>query len=369
MQWAWEVPSDLEINSRADTIITHAINNGLGDWNFSETEQASKKNTYCTRSQVQRLIKENKITVNCIPIRANSILRKNDKIVMHFSTPEPINVKPENIPLQILFEDAHILVINKPQGISVHPSETEKNSTLVNALLYHVRDLNGIGGKLRPGIVHRLDKNTSGALVIAKTETAHTYLSKIFAKHDIERRYIALCYGTIQSQTDRTPNKKNIKIESLISRNPKDRKKMSMQVKKGRIAITHATAIEEFYNKKPMSSLKKPANLEKRFDNPFASLNEIKLETGRTHQIRVHLTGSGCSIIGDNLYGVPNENHPKWLSLPTEIQELIKHLPGQALHAQILGFCHPITHSSLLFKAEPPKAFTTLLEALRKYAK
>jgi len=233
-------------------------------------------------------------------------------------------------------------VVNKPQNLTVHPSTTQTEGTLVHILLHHIQDLSGMGGVLRPGIVHRIDKDTSGALVVTKTDAAHRKLTEDFAAHTIERVYWALCYGAPAASDKPT------RIESWIGRNPKDRKKMSMKVKTGRKAIT-------YYQPKMIFS--HPSK------SPFACWLEVTLETGRTHQVRVHLTGVHHSILGDPVYGTPTMHHPKWLALPENVRNAVKNLPGQALHARILGFEHPITRKKLRFEAEPPEAFQKVLNA------
>lgn len=332
--WTWVVPRQFHLPERADLAITKAI------------QEFSNVSPNISRSQIQRLIEKHLITVNGLPIQPKTKLKAGDQVSMHFPAAESLDLTPEEIPLEILYQDDDLLVVNKSQGLSVHPSPTEKRGTLVHALLHHVKNLSGIGGKLRPGIVHRLDKNTSGALVITKTDRAHLNLSNAFSKHEIHRQYLALCYGS--------PGKSQ-KIESLIGRNPTDRKKMSMLVKSGKKAVTQIEVLEEFF-----------APTQKA---PFASLVEAHLETGRTHQVRVHLTGIGCSILGDPVYGVPSERSAKWIKLPENIRPLIHALPGQALHAKILGFKHPITRHLMQFEANPPEPFSKLLNALRKYKK
>jgi 23S rRNA pseudouridine1911/1915/1917 synthase len=353
LRWTWLVPFIRDKRARADLAITNALKENFGQWDTITPHPSDCQKPVMTRNQIQRLIQENKIRVNSMPIQSNTRLKQNDKIEIEFTLPTSINLNPENIPLHILYEDSDLLIVNKPQGLSVHPSMTEKNGTLVNALLYHVKDLSGIGGKLRPGIVHRLDKFTSGALVITKTDAAHICLSKIFSSHQIERRYQALCYGSHIS-----PCGKSLEIESLIGRNRQDRKKMTTQVKQGKKAKTIATVLEKF------AQVRSKKNTSAK---PFASLVELKLETGRTHQVRVHLTHLGNSILGDPLYGVPTERHLKWLSLPDKIRNLVQNLPGQALHAQVLGFKHPTTNKVIRIEAVPPSAFSNLLEELRKY--
>jgi 23S rRNA pseudouridine1911/1915/1917 synthase len=285
-----------------------------------------------------------------------------DVIDIEFPAPEALELVPENIPIEILFEDDHLIVVNKAPNLTVHPSTTQKTGTLVHALLYHSRSfghdrspekpgekkaaLSGIGGYLRPGIVHRIDKDTSGALVVTKTDEAHLGLSALFAKHDIERSYTALCYGAPSWNAP-------FRLETRIGRNPNDRLKMTTEVKSGKIATTRFTCVEKYGHPDKV---------------PFASQIEARLETGRTHQVRVHLTSLNHSLLGDPLYGTPSSNQPKWKNLPEEIRSLVEKLPGQALHARVLGFRHPITGESLRFEATYPPDYQRLLDTLRKYA-
>lgn len=325
-QWKWNV---LEPHARADRAILDAL---------SQTDIA------LTRNQLQKLMNEGHVTANGIAIRPGAKLSGDEEVVVHIPEPKPMEITPEDRPLDILFEDDHLIVINKPQGLTVHPSATQHEGTLVHALLHKVKDLSGIGGVLRPGIVHRIDKNTSGALVITKTDAAHQGLAETFATHSIERVYWALCYGS-------PPTQERVRIESLIGRSSSDRKKMSMQVKEGRQAITYYRRLENYG---PLSG-------------GFASLLEVTLETGRTHQIRVHLTGAGYSVLGDPTYGLPTSSHPKWRALPKSVQPLVQALPGQALHARVLGFKHPITGQALRWEAPPPVAFEILRDTLQKW--
>lgn len=293
-----------------------------------------------TRSQIQRLIREQKILVNDRPTKANARLHPKDVVSIEIPHPESSALVAEDRALEILFEDEFILVLNKPPGLTVHPSPSQLTGTLVHALLYHIKDLSGIGGILRPGIVHRIDKDTSGVLVVTKTDAAHTKLSAAFSKHDIERTYWALCYGG-------GPLPRS--LSTLIGRSPSDRKKMSIQVKDGKKAITHLKLLKEF-------SI--PGQ------KPFASWVEATLETGRTHQVRVHLTSLEHSLLGDPVYGTPRPSQPKWKALPSAIQSLVAKLPGQALHARSLGFIHPMTGERLRFEGELPPAMHELLQAL-----
>ena len=295
-----------------------------------------------SRGTMQRLIEQGHIRINGQPTKATHAPRAGEEIEVHWPDARPAEAQPENIPLEILFEDEHILVVNKPQGLTVHPSDTQPEGTLVNALLHHMEKssgtLSGIGGILRPGIVHRLDKDTSGVLLITKTDQAHIKMSEVFSKHAIERAYLALVYGV--------PAKAEQTIQSTLGRSPQDRKKIAMNVEGGRKAVTHLKLLEEFRD--------------------FASLLELRLETGRTHQIRVHLTGIGHSVLGDPVYGVPTSQQPKWKSLPKDVQERVSNLPGQALHARVLGFDHPISGKKLRFEADVPENFQQLLKVLRE---
>lgn len=350
--WSWQLQSEddpfLETvaQERTDVILLKAMAEHKG--------HSSSALPSVTRSQLKRLIEEGHVTVNDKPLKANAKIKPGILIRIEFPPAQPTDLIPENRPLEVLFEDEHILVINKSPRITVHPSATQMEGTLVHALLHHIQDLSGIGGKLRPGIVHRIDKNTSGALVITKSDIAHLKLAEVFSKHEIERSYWALCYGAPHGAIPQTSIQNGlIKIESLIGRNPTDRKKMSMKVKSGRKAVSYFKKLQEF-------SLA--------HKKPFASWLEVTLETGRTHQVRVHLTGIGHSLLGDPVYGPPSENQSKWVALPKNIKEAVLQLPGQALHARVLGFKHPITGKHLRFEAAPPKEFSNLLEALRLYS-
>jgi 23S rRNA pseudouridine1911/1915/1917 synthase len=342
-RWTWVVSSSLA-EERADRAILGALESGEGTWE-GEPQLA-------TRSQLKRWIEEGRVKSGVSsrvssedePVKANARLRAGARVSIELPPPRALEALAEDLPLDILFQDDHLLVVNKPAGLTVHPSTTQTEGTLVNALLHHVKDLSGIGGVLRPGIVHRLDKDTSGALVVTKTDAAHRVLADVFARHEIERVYWALCYGT----TERL----QLRFESTIGRNPADRKKMAMNVRDGRRAVTHARRLEAYGV--PSRS-------------PFASWLELRLETGRTHQIRVHLTANGNSLLGDPVYGTASARQPKWLALPEDVRAAVERLPGQALHARVLGFKHPVTGEPLRFEAEPPRDFSDLLKTLQRY--
>jgi 23S rRNA pseudouridine1911/1915/1917 synthase len=338
---------------RADRAILSAMEKGAGEW-LPRLETPAERPA-CSRSRLQKLIEDGHATVDGLPAKANLKLREGAKIRVEFPLPKALEVSPENLPVDILFQDEHLVIVNKPPGLTVHPSETQSSGTLVNILLHHIRDLSGIGGVLRPGIVHRIDKDTSGALVITKTDRAHQALAEIFSRHDIERVYEALCFGApLPGGTAGSP----IRVEGNIGRSPTDRKKMAILPEGGRNATSLFHKKEE-YRARPGKDRVTPA--------PFASFLEVRLETGRTHQIRVHLTSIGHSLLGDPTYGKPGHHQPKWLALPEDAQKAVSEMPGQALHAATLGFDHPITGARLRFEAPRPPGFTRLLEALRKY--
>ncbi|MBU6153464.1 MAG: RluA family pseudouridine synthase [Bdellovibrionales bacterium] len=295
-----------------------------------------------SRSQIQKLMDQGLILVNGAPVKPKDRIPECASIELTVPAPTEISLEPENLPLEVLFEDSHLIVVNKAPGMTVHPSETQKSGTLVNALLHHIKDLSGIGGKLRPGIVHRIDKDTSGALVISKTDDAHAGLSRLFSTHAIERKYWAFCHGSPRWEDE-------FVFQSAIGRNPNDRKKMAVLEEGGKNSISRFRLQRSFQ----LSG-----------KNPFCSWIEATLETGRTHQVRVHLTHLGHSLLGDPTYGTPTENQPKWKAIPEPVRNAVKMLPGQALHARILGFKHPITGENLHFEAplfpELQKLFDTL---------
>ena len=263
--------------------------------------------------------------------------------------PVPAVPEPEDIPLQVLFEDADLLLINKPAGMAVHPAPGSWQGTLVNALLHHCQgQLPGIGGVERPGIVHRIDKDTTGVLVVAKTEAAHKGLSDLFAAHDIDRTYIALTRGSPRPAAGR--------VETDLARSSKDRKKMAVVPDgEGRHAITHYKALETY------------GQISKAEARPAAALIECRLETGRTHQIRVHMAHLGCSLIGDPVYG----RHRGIKAFGSgdafdAATSLARKLTRQALHAASLGFVHPVTGEKVFAEAPLPVDMAEIRDALRK---
>jgi len=274
-----------------------------------------------SRSQVQKLIENGLVTVNGKTTKNNYKLRKGDIIEIEIPDPEPLEIEAENIPLDILYEDKDVIVVNKPQGMVVHPAPGHYSGTLVNALMYHCKDeLSGINGCMRPGIVHRIDKDTSGILMIAKSDTAHRSLAEQLAVHSITRKYYAVVCGNIKQDSGT--------VDKPIARSPKDRKKMAI-VEGGRRAVTHYRVLERFGK---------------------YTLVECQLETGRTHQIRVHMASLGHPLLGDTVYG--SEKQPYKLS-------------GQALHAKVLGFNHPVSGKYMEFESSLPEYFEKLLLKLR----
>ena len=290
--------------------------------------------TDLSRSAAARLIEEGAVTVSGRVEAKKYAVKHGDVIEISLPEPEEYTAEPENIPLDVVFEDGDIIVINKPSGMVVHPAPGNYTGTLVNALLYHCRDsLSGIGGVMRPGIVHRIDKDTSGLLVVAKNDMAHGALSEELGYHGIEREYHALVKGGFREDTGR--------VDLPIGRHPTDRKKMAVLTGVGaraREAVTHYTVLERFGN---ISYLK------------------LKLETGRTHQIRVHMSHTGHGLLGDPVYG----------GTPTAFEK--RHAPlldGQILHAKRLSLTHPRTKERLTFECQLPDNFEKLLAILREDA-
>ena len=289
-----------------------------------------------SRSMVQKLIENGSVFAD-EEIIADKDFKTRLRDSYQINIPEPTSAipEPENIKLDILYEDNDLIVVNKPYGMTVHPAQGAYSGTLVNALLYHCKDsLSGIGGVARPGIVHRIDRNTSGILVVAKNDITHRGLAEQFFKHSIERTYYAIVYGVPQ-------NKKGT-IEGNIARSSFDRKKMALVKTGGKTAITHYEVVENFKN--------------------AVSLIKCNLETGRTHQIRVHLSSIGCHLVGDDVYEKPKKSS---VNLPLELKKSVNSFGRQALHAYSLGFIHPKTGEYLSFKVDFPEDMETLLKLLR----
>ncbi len=287
-----------------------------------------------SRAQVQRLIEDGRVSVNGAIAAKSLRVRERDVIDVRVPAPEPLELVPEPIPLDVLFEDADLIVINKPPGLVVHPAAGHASGTLVNALLHHCKDLSGIGGVLRPGIVHRLDKDTSGVMVATKSERAHAALTEAFAAKSrgeqggLERTYLAI--------TSPAPPTASGTLRTLYGRHPVHRKKFSSKVQSGKHAVTHWQIVEPLRD---------------------AALVRLRLETGRTHQIRVHAADHGWPLVGDQTYG----HKPR-----TELlADVAKKLGRQALHAATLAFDHPATGARLSFEAPLPEDMAAALSRLR----
>ena len=276
-----------------------------------------------SRSYLQKLLKDGDIRVNGKPVKANYKVTEGDEIQVCIPEPENPDILPEDIPLDILYEDDDILVVNKPKGMVVHPAPGHYSHTLVNAVMYHCKGrLSGINGVLRPGIVHRIDMDTTGSLLICKNDHAHQILAEELKEHSITRRYHAIVHGNIKEDTGT--------VNAPIGRHPVDRKKMSTKAPNGRHAVTHYKVLERFGD---------------------YTYIECELETGRTHQIRVHMSSIGHPILGDPVYGPAK--------CPYKLQ-------GQTLHAKILGITHPATGEYMEFDAPLPGYFSDLLQRLRR---
>ena len=286
-----------------------------------------------SRSQIRRAIGEGYVLVNGRPVPAGRKVKTGDEVVLRLPQMKPSGVQAEPIPLKILHEDASLLVIDKPAGLVVHPAPGHPGGTLVNALLHHCRDLSGIGGVLRPGIVHRLDKGTSGLLVVAKSDEAHRGLAGQFKRRAVRKSYLALVYGDPKTDGGR--------IEAAVGRHPADRKKMSTRSRRGRAAVTLWRVRERF---------------------GCAALLEVDIETGRTHQIRVHLTDTGYPVVGDRVYG--GAGRIRTVDDPAA-RARIKAFDRQALHAWRLFFAHPATGEPMQFTAPLPEDMAGLCGFLR----
>ena len=276
-----------------------------------------------SRSQLQNLIEAGSVTCNGSPLNKKDKLKAGQTILLTLPDPQPIEAQPQNIPLDIVYEDDSLLVVNKPKGMVVHPAPGNPDGTMVNALLWHCAGrLSGIGGAIRPGIVHRIDKDTSGLLVVAKTDAAHQALTEQMSVHSIHRVYHAVVYGNLKEDTGF--------VEAPIGRDPKDRKKMAVTQQNSKYAYTSWQVLERFGN--------------------FTYI-ACKLKTGRTHQIRVHMASIGHPLAGDAVYGPKN---------------CIRSLNGQCLHAKELGFVHPATGEWMQFDSSLPDWFQDYLNRLRK---
>lgn len=275
-----------------------------------------------SRSYIQKLLSNQAVFVNERIVKANYKVKAGDRIQVQIPEPELPNIQPENIPLDIVYEDSDLLIVNKPKGMVVHPAAGHYTGTLVNAIMYHCKDqLSTINGVLRPGIVHRIDMDTTGLLVVCKNDTAHQSLAEQLKVHSITRKYLAIVYDNIPEDEGT--------VHKPIGRHPVDRKKQAVNVANGRDAITHYRVLERFGGK--------------------YTLIECQLETGRTHQIRVHMASIRHPLLGDTVYGPAKD---------------MFHLQGQTLHAGVLGFLHPRTGEYVEFHAEPPEYFQKLIQSL-----
>lgn len=299
IEWTVEAPNAGE---RIDKYISESMDEGA------------------SRSQIQQWIKNGHLTVNNGNIKANYSVKVNDLIKLIIPEPAAVEIIPEAIPLEVAYEDSDVIVINKPRGMVVHPALGHPSGTLVNALMHHCKDLSGINGEIRPGIVHRIDKDTSGLLMVAKHDRAHTSLAEQLKNHTVTRKYLAVVHGKVAHQFGT--------IDAPIGRDSRDRKLYTVKESNSKQAVTHFTVVEHFKD---------------------CTLLELKLETGRTHQIRVHMKFIGHPLVGDPAYG-----KSKGITMK-----------GQALHAAVLGFDHPISKEYVEFEAPLPADMNHLLEILR----
>ncbi|MBO5158848.1 MAG: RluA family pseudouridine synthase [Lachnospiraceae bacterium] len=275
-----------------------------------------------TRSYLQKLIKDGEVLVNGKSVKTGYQLSKGDEVSVNIPEPKELDVAPQKMDLDIVYEDEDVILINKPKGMVVHPAPGHTTDTLVNGLLYHCKDnLSGINGVARPGIVHRIDRDTTGILIVCKNDMSHNSIAAQLKEHSINRRYRALVHGNLKENQGT--------VEGPIGRHPIDRKKMAINEKNGKPAVTHYTVLERFGN---------------------YTLIECVLETGRTHQIRVHMSSIGHPLVGDEVYGPAK--------CPFKLQ-------GQCLHAMVLGFVHPRTGEYMEFSADLPEYFEELLKKLR----
>ena len=280
-----------------------------------------------SRSQIQKLIADGRVRVGAREVRPNLPVHAGDRVVVDLPEPAATSVQAEAAPLEILYQDADLVVVNKPPGMVVHPGAGHASGTLVNALLHHISDLSGIGGELRPGIVHRLDRGTSGVMVVAKNDAAHQELSRQFHDREVEKEYVALVWGVVQAGR---------RIDAAIGRDPVNRQKMSARSRRAREAVTRIT---------------------RAFHLPGLTLCQVAIHTGRTHQIRVHLSAIGHPIVGDALYGGVHRR------VPGDIRA-VTHLQRPFLHAERLAFKHPRDGRRMEFTAALPADLQDVLDAL-----
>lgn len=276
-----------------------------------------------SRAFFQKLIKSKQVSVNETPQKASYCVKIDDIVTVEIPDAVETTIEPENIPLDILYEDDDVLIVNKPKGMVVHPSAGHYSGTLVNAIMYHCKDtLSGINGEIRPGIVHRIDMDTTGSLIVCKNDEAHVNIAQQIKEHSVNRIYVGIVCGYVKEDSGT--------VEGAIGRHPIERKKMAINEKNGKPAITHYKVLERFKNYTYM---------------------QFKLETGRTHQIRVHMASIGHPLLGDTLY--------------SSGRSPFKHLQGQCLHAKTIGFIHPKTGEYMEYSAPLPEYFETLLCLLK----
>lgn len=289
-----------------------------------------------TRSQLKKLVDGGRARIDGSPVKAGLKLKGGEVVELSIPEAAPVETLPEAIPLAVLYEDPHLIVIDKPAGLVVHPAPGHSGGTLVNALLHHCRDLSGVGGELRPGIVHRLDKDTSGVMVATKDDATHNALALQFKDHSITRRYVALVHGLMERASG--------SVDQAIGRHPTDRKKMSGRSRAGRRAVTHWRVL-------------------RRYEQDRLSLVELRLETGRTHQIRVHFSEMQRPVVGDPLYGSASRANA---INDLELRRMVLQLHRQALHARVLGFHHPARKEYVDFQSPVPPDMQAILDYLNK---
>lgn len=315
---------------------------------------AAPEQAALSRSRLTRLIAEGAVTGPSGPVRDGKARAEPGDYLVAIGEPVPLDAQPETIPLDIAYEDDELIVIDKPAGMVVHPAPGASSGTLVNALLAHCAgSLSGIGGAARPGIVHRIDKDTSGLLVVAKTDRAHQGLASQFADHSASRRYLAIAHGVIDPADARLRGLPGLSFEAggtlriatMLGRHPTDRQRQAVSFERGRAAVTRARLLERFGTP------------------PAAMLVECRLETGRTHQIRVHMAHAGLGLVGDPVYGGARRPSPK--ALGADAAAAIADFPRQALHAAELGFEHPVSCRTLSFTSPLPSDMAGLLDKLR----
>lgn len=308
-----DIYDDIDEDDNEIIIISDIENERIDVYISGQLEEMS-------RNSIQKLIADGMITVNNKVIKANYKLKKNDEIKIIIPEPEPLDILAENIPIDIVYEDDDLAVVNKPQGMVVHPAPGHYTGTLVNGLMYHLKNLSSINGVLRPGIVHRLDKNTSGLMLIAKNDKSHKFLANCLKEHSINRIYYALVDGNIKDDSG--------VVNAPLGRSEKDRKKRAVTTKNSKHAITNYWVVERY--------------------SKFTLL-KLKLQTGRTHQIRVHMKYIGHPVVGDDVYGSKTNKFG---------------LKGQLLHSKSVGFMHPTTGEYMEFESELPDYFTKVLNIL-----